>query len=58
VDADKQVTGVFEKRQYPLSLTIEGSGTVKEEVIAIAPQAQYPSGTTVRLTPQPAERYD
>jgi hypothetical protein len=58
VDADKQVTGVFEKRQYPLSLTIEGSGTVKEEVIAIAPQAQYPSGTTVRLTPQPAEKYE
>lgn len=51
IDADKSVTGVFEKRQYPLTLTIEGSGTVKEEVIAIAPQSQYPSGTTVRLTP-------
>ena len=50
MDADKSVTGVFEKRQYPLTLTIEGSGTVKEEVIAIAPQALYPSGTTVRLT--------
>ncbi len=50
MDADKQVTGVFEKRQYPLNLTIEGNGTVKEEVIAVAPQAQYPSGTTVRLT--------
>lgn len=50
MDADKQVTGVFEKRQYPLTLTIEGNGTVKEEVIAIASQAQYPSGTTVKLT--------
>jgi Divergent InlB B-repeat domain/FG-GAP-like repeat len=50
MDADKQVTGVFEKRQYPLNLTIEGNGTVKEEVIAVASQAQYPSGTTVRLT--------
>ncbi|MHA8095624.1 VCBS repeat-containing protein [Aquirufa antheringensis] len=58
MDADKQVTGVFEKRQYPLTLTIEGSGTVKEEVIAIAPQAQYPSGTTVRLTPQPADKFE
>jgi hypothetical protein len=58
IDSDKQVTGVFEKRQYPLTLTIEGSGTVKEEVIAIAPQAQYPSGTTVRLTPQPADKYE
>ncbi len=50
MDADKQVTGVFEKRQYPLTLTIEGNGTVKEEVVAVASQAQYPSGTTVRLT--------
>ena len=53
MDADKSVTGVFEKRQYPLTLTIEGSGTVKEEVIALATQALYPSGTTVRLTAQP-----
>ncbi len=50
MDADKQVTGVFEKRQYPLNLTIEGNGTVKEEVVAMANQAQYPSGTTVKLT--------
>lgn len=50
MDSDKQVTGVFEKRQYPLTLTIEGNGTVKEEVIAMASQSQYPSGTTVKLT--------
>ena len=55
MDADKSVTGVFEKRQYPLTLTIEGSGTVKEEVIGIATQALYPSGTTVRLTAVPIE---
>ncbi len=53
IDKDKLVTGAFEKRQYPLNLTIEGNGTVKEEIIAIATQSQYPSGTTVRLTPQP-----
>jgi hypothetical protein len=58
MDTDKQVTGVFEKRQYPLSLTIEGNGTVKEEVIALATQAQYPSGTTVRLTAQPADKFE
>jgi hypothetical protein len=58
MDTDKQVTGVFEKRLYPLTLTIEGNGTVKEEVIAIAPQSQYPSGTTVRLTPQPADKFE
>ena len=58
MDADKQVTGIFEKRQYPLSLTVDGNGTVKEEVIALATQAQYPSGTTVRLTAQPADKFE
>ncbi len=50
MDSDKDVTGVFEKRQYPLTLTIEGNGTVKEEIIAVASQAQYPSGTSVKLS--------
>jgi hypothetical protein len=58
MDTDKQVTAVFEKRQYPLALTIEGNGTVKEEILAVATQSQYPAGTTVRLTPQPAENYE
>ena len=58
MDADKSVTGVFEKRQYPLTLTVEGSGTVKEEVIGIAGQALYPSGTTVRLTAQPTDKFE
>ncbi len=55
MDADKTLTAVFEKRPYPLSLTVVGSGTVKEEIIKIASAAtNYTSGTTVRLTPQPA----
>ena len=55
MDADKTITAVFEKREYPLSLTIVGSGTVKEEIIKIASAAtNYKSGTTVRLTPQPS----
>jgi Divergent InlB B-repeat domain/FG-GAP-like repeat len=54
MDTDKRVTGVFEKRQYPLNLTIEGNGSVKEEIVLVASQAQYPSGTTVKLTAIPA----
>jgi uncharacterized repeat protein (TIGR02543 family) len=58
MDVDKTVTAVFEKREYPLSLTIVGSGTVKEEIIKIAgASTNYKSGTTVRLTPQPSEGY-
>ncbi len=58
MDADKIITAIFEKRQYPLSLTIVGSGTVKEEIIKTASSATtYTSGTTVRLTPQPSMGY-
>jgi hypothetical protein len=55
MDADKIISAVFEKREYPLSLTILGLGTVKEEIITIASSAtNYKSGTTIRLTPQPS----
>jgi hypothetical protein len=58
MDADKIVNAVFEKRQYPLNLTIVGSGAVAEEIIKIASASNnYISGTTVRLTPQPATGY-
>ena len=58
MDVDKTVIAIFDKREYPLSLTIVGSGTVKEEIIKIAAAStNYKSGTTVRLTPQPSEGY-
>lgn len=53
MDKNKSILGVFERRQYPLNLTIEGSGSIKEEIIAIATDSQYPSGTTVKLSPEP-----
>ncbi len=58
MDADKKITGVFQKRTYPLSLEIEGQGAVDETIIAVAPDGRitnYPSGTTVRLKATPAE---
>ncbi len=58
MDADKKITGVFQKRTYPLSLEIEGQGAVDETIIAVAPDARitnYPSGTTLRLKATPAE---
>ena len=42
MNADKSISGNFEKRQYPLNLTIEGSGTVKEEILAVATQISIP----------------
>jgi hypothetical protein len=54
VDTSKTVIANFEKRQYPLSLTIEGSGVVKEEIVLTQSKVgSYPSGTTVKLTAIP-----
>lgn len=54
MDADKSITAVFERKSYPLNLTIEGSGTVKEEILELATNALYPSGTRVKLSATPA----
>lgn len=52
MDRDKSVTAMFQKRDYPLTITIEGEGTVTEEVIQ-AKTTDYPHGTRIRLTAQP-----
>lgn len=48
------VIGIFVKREYPLNITIEGEGTVQEEVVE-QKLADYEHGTIVRLTAEPAE---
>lgn len=61
MDSTKNITAEFEKRQYPLSLTIEGSGTVKEEIVLTQSKVgSYPSGTSVKFTaiPNPEWRFD
>ena len=42
------IVGVFEKRDYPLNITIIGQGQVEEKVI---PSKTYPYQTVVELTP-------
>ncbi len=54
LDNPKEVTAVFEKRDYPLTIHIEGEGTVSEEIIQ-ARATEYPFGTTVELTASPAD---
>lgn len=58
MDADKRITGVFQRRTYPLSLEIEGEGAVDESIVTVAPQGRitnYPSGTVVRLKANPVD---
>ncbi|MFM1808350.1 MAG: Mannuronate-specific alginate lyase, partial [Bacteroidota bacterium] len=47
----------FIKKTYPLAVTVEGEGTVSEEVIVqgSTTETEYNAGTTVRLTATPNE---
>ena len=54
MDSSKSITAIFERRQYPLSLVIEGQGTIKEEIVSIKSfSTNYSSGTVVKLTAVP-----
>jgi surface protein len=48
------ITGKFERRNYPLTITIQGNGEVNERVIHHK-TTDYPYGTQVELTPVPSE---
>ena len=53
IDKAKAVTAVFVKKQYPLTIEIEGEGTVSEKVIKVGLATDYNSGTIVELTAEP-----
>jgi hypothetical protein len=50
IDKAKNVTAVFVKKQYPLTVEIEGEGTVTEKIIKAGAATDYNSGTIVELT--------
>ena len=52
---DYNVIGIFERRDYPLNITIEGDGTVEERVVSQPKITDYPYETVVELTPVPSE---
>ena len=53
--ANKNVIGVFVKRDYPLNIKIEGEGTVGEKIVPNPSGREYPHGTRVELNPIPKE---
>ena len=53
----KEVTATFEKKKYPLTVNIEGEGEVIEEIIEADRTTDYDSGTTVKLTAEPADEW-
>ena len=58
IDKAKSVTAVFVKKQYPLTIEIEGEGTVSEKVIKAGVATDYNSGTVVELTATPSDEWE
>jgi hypothetical protein len=56
--ANKNVVGVFVKRDFPLNIKIEGEGSVEEKIVPNPSGREYPHGTTVELTPKPKEGWE
>jgi len=54
MNSDKEISALFEKREYPLTIDIEGEGTVDEKILQ-QKTTDYPHGTLVELTANPAE---
>lgn len=54
MNSDKDIAAVFVVRDYPLTITVEGDGSVEEQVIQ-SKTTDYPHGTQVQLTAKPGE---
>ena len=53
VDSEKSITAVFVKMEYALNISIQGEGTVNEDVVISALSTEYEHGTQVQLTAVP-----
>ena len=53
IDSPKEITAVFEKKTYPLTIEIEGNGSITEKVIKSGAVTDYNSGTVLELTAVP-----
>ena len=60
MDADKDFTANFTKKQYPLTIIIEGEGAVSEEIVTNGRVEDYDVGTIVQLkaTPSAGWKFD
>jgi surface protein len=54
-DFEKQLKKFLSYRDYPLTITIDGEGTVEERIVSNPSGREYPYSTVVELTPVPKE---
>jgi len=57
MDANKSLTANFIKKQYALTITIQGEGTVSENVIKAGIATDYNSGSIIELTANPSAEW-
>lgn len=59
ISSNLSLSASFVKKKYALSVTVEGEGTVEEEVIVqgSTSSTEYNSGTTVKLTATPSDEW-
>jgi len=55
MNSDKNIIGVFVRRDYPLNITTEGEGTVQERIISQSKSTDYPFETVVEVTPNSSD---
>ena len=53
--SDLNIVANFQLREYPLTLSVEGEGSIQERVVST--KTDYPSGTVVELTAKAAEHW-
>ena len=59
INSNQTVTANFEKRKYPLTVSITGSGTFSEEIISAGKTTtEYNSGSSIRLTAIPSGEWN
>jgi len=58
MDSDKNIVGNFQRRDYPLTITTEGEGTVEERIVSQLKTTEYPYETVVELTPTPSDGWE
>lgn len=55
IDSEKEVTAVFERQGYELTVNVTGEGSVNEELLNGGSKTSYPFDSVVELTANPAD---